>query len=83
MQIGVFGLKPELLSDVLAGKRCNIAAKLNAYKRSFGGEQSPIDLEEALQLIYLLFTYTVTPVPEDLRVCATIHLQCIMRNWLR
>ena len=41
-----------------------------AYRRTFSGEQSPMDLESALQLIYLLFTQTVKPDPEDLNVRA-------------
>ena len=69
-QIGVFGHKPELISDILAGKRCNISCSLLAYRRTFSGEQSPMDLESALQLIYLLFTQTVKPDPEDLKVRA-------------
>eukprot|EP00959_Pyramimonas_sp_CCMP1952_P213167 4460257-Pyramimonas_sp.AAC.1 len=45
-----------------------VMAGFPGYSRSFSGEQSPLDLEAALQLVYLLFTTDVTPVPEKLKV---------------
>ena len=41
-----------MLSDALAGKRVEVAVNESAYWRSFGGDQSPEDLETALQLVY-------------------------------
>ncbi len=55
--------------DILMGKRCEIKVAEGAYWRNFGGEQSPADLETALQLVYKLFTHTVTPVPAELQTC--------------
>jgi hypothetical protein len=42
----------QVLSDALAGKRVEVAVNESAYWRSFGGDQSPEDLETALQLVY-------------------------------
>jgi hypothetical protein len=50
-EIGIFGHKPEIIADILAGKRCQVSTSTQAYRRSFGGEQSPLDLSEALQLV--------------------------------
>jgi hypothetical protein len=38
-----------------------------AYSRSFKGNQSPEDIEVALQLVHLLFTSGVQVVPEELQ----------------
>lgn len=42
----------QVLSDVLAGKRVEVIVGESAYWRTFGGDQSPEDLETALQLVY-------------------------------
>ncbi len=42
----------QVLSDVLAGKRVEVNVGESAYWRTFGGDQSPEDLETALQLVY-------------------------------
>lgn len=42
----------QVLSDALAGKRVEVVVNESAYWRSFGGDQSPEDLETALQLVY-------------------------------
>ena len=44
----------QVMSDVLAGKRVDCKVGESAYWRTFGGDQSPEDLETALQLIYRL-----------------------------
>lgn len=52
---GLLNLSPvrlQVLSDALAGKRVEVAVNESAYWRSFGGNQSPEDLETALQLVY-------------------------------
>ncbi|BDA41495.1 probable zinc protease PqqL [Coccomyxa sp. Obi] len=69
MEMGLFGLKPEVQMDMLMGKRCGISVQEGAYWRSIGGEQAPVDLETGLQLIYALFTTSVTPVPAELDTC--------------
>lgn len=48
--IGVFGHKPSVLSDMLAGKRVEGVTKVGAYMRTFSGDCSPSDLETALQV---------------------------------
>ncbi|KAG1666686.1 hypothetical protein FOA52_013598 [Chlamydomonas sp. UWO 241] len=54
--LGVCGLKPSVLSDVLAGKRVGLGiSDGGAFSRSFRGVQSPADIEVALQLCHLLF----------------------------
>lgn len=40
------------MSDVLAGKRVEVNVGESAYWRTFGGDQSPEDLETTLQLVY-------------------------------
>eukprot|EP00798_Chlamydomonas_sp_ICE-L_P000547 gene547-1962_t len=58
-QLGVFGYKPTMLDDILAGKRVEMDLSEGAFMRSFGGVQSPADLETAFQLMHLLFTKDV------------------------
>ena len=53
---------------------------------SFSGEQSPVDLELAFQMIHRLFTHAVTPVPEDLATCMKMLRQSLaseIRNPMR
>lgn len=54
--------------DMLAGKRAEVGTKLGAYMRTFSGDCSPSDLETALQLVYQLFTTTVEPGEEDVKI---------------
>ncbi|KAH7572183.1 hypothetical protein JRO89_XS04G0216300 [Xanthoceras sorbifolium] len=67
-EIGVFGYKPSVLMDMLAGKRVEVGTKLGAYMRTFSGDCSPSDLETALQLVYQLFTTKVTPGEEEVKI---------------
>ncbi|KAK0571738.1 hypothetical protein LWI29_020838 [Acer saccharum] len=67
-EIGVFGYKPSVLMDMLAGKRVEVGTKLGAYMRTFSGDCSPSDLETALQLVYQLFTTSVTPGEEEVKI---------------
>ncbi|XP_030953176.1 zinc protease PQQL-like isoform X1 [Quercus lobata] len=67
-EIGVFGYRPSVLMDMLAGKRAEVGMNLGAYMRSFYGDCSPSDLETALQLVYQLFTTNVTPGEEDVKI---------------
>lgn len=59
----------QILEEVLMGKRVDISTMEGSYWRGFGGEQSPSDLETALQLIHRLFTTRVQPVPAELATC--------------
>jgi hypothetical protein len=54
-EIGVFGYKPSVLMDMLAGKRAEVGTKVGAYTRTFCGDCSPTDLETALQVCLLKF----------------------------
>ncbi|KAG6599499.1 Zinc protease PQQL-like protein, partial [Cucurbita argyrosperma subsp. sororia] len=67
-EIGVFGYRPSVLKDILAGKRAEVGTKLGAYMRTFSGDCSPSDLETALQLVYQLFKTNVTPREEDVKI---------------
>lgn len=49
-EIGVFGYRPSVLMDMLAGKRAEVGTKIGAYMRTFSGDCSPSDLETALQV---------------------------------
>ncbi|XP_027932710.1 zinc protease PQQL-like, partial [Vigna unguiculata] len=69
-EIGVFGYRPFVLMDMLAGKRAEVGTKIGAYMRTFYGDCSPSDLETALQLVlvYQLFTTNLTPGEEDVKI---------------
>ncbi|KAK5829923.1 zinc protease PQQL-like [Gossypium arboreum] len=67
-EIGVFGHKPSVLMEMLAGKRVEVGTKLGAYMRTFSGDCSPSDLETALQLVYQLFTTNVIPGEEEVKI---------------
>lgn len=67
-EIGVFGYKPSVLMDMLAGKRAEVGTKVGAYMRTFSGDCSPSDLETALQLVYQLFTTNVKPGEEEVKI---------------
>ncbi|KAA8534881.1 hypothetical protein F0562_029903 [Nyssa sinensis] len=67
-EIGVFGYRPSVLMDMLAGKRAEVGTKLGAYMRTFSGDCSPSDLETALQLVHQLFTTNVEPGEEDVKI---------------
>ncbi|XP_072967419.1 zinc protease PQQL-like isoform X1 [Typha angustifolia] len=67
-EIGVFGYKPSVLMDMLAGKRAEVSTKVGAYMRTFSGDCSPSDLETALQLVYQLFTTNVEPRDEEVKI---------------
>eukprot|EP00963_Diacronema_lutheri_P003130 scaffold261_cov336-Pavlova_lutheri.AAC.45 len=66
LELGVFGVRPSVLSEIVADKRVDVGVGVGAYRRSFGGEQSPEDLEVAMQLIHLLFVTEVKPAEEEL-----------------
>ncbi|VAH61072.1 unnamed protein product [Triticum turgidum subsp. durum] len=67
-EIGIFGYKPSVLMDMLAGKRAEVGTKVGAYMRSFSGDCSPSDLETGLQLVYQLFTTKVEPREEEVKI---------------
>lgn len=67
-EIGVFGYKPSVLMDMLAGKRAEVSTKVGAYMRTFSGDCSPSDLETALQLVYQLFISNVEPRDEEVKI---------------
>ncbi len=54
------------------GKRCELRMAEGAYWRTLSGEQSPSDLETALQMVHALFTMRVEPVAAELETC----MQC-------
>ena len=56
----------QVMGDILMGKRCDLKTDHGAFWRRFSGEQSPEDLETAMQLIYKLFTTTLEPIPAEL-----------------
>ncbi|KAK6120453.1 hypothetical protein DH2020_045808 [Rehmannia glutinosa] len=67
-EIGVFGQRPSVLTDMLAGKRAEVGTSLGAYMRSFSGDCSPSDLETALQLVYQLFVTNLEPGEDDVKI---------------
>jgi len=51
---------------VMAGKRVDLSPTVGAFSRSIGGDVSPEYLEEALQLVYLLFMQRTDASDEEL-----------------
>ncbi|KAJ9547899.1 hypothetical protein OSB04_020442 [Centaurea solstitialis] len=58
-EIGVFGYRPSVLLDMLAGKRAEIGTKLGAYMRTFYGDCSPTDWK---------LPAVVVPGEEDIKI---------------
>ncbi|XP_078431997.1 insulinase (Peptidase family M16) protein [Wolffia australiana] len=77
-EIGVFGYKPSVLMDMLAGKRAEVGTKVGAYMRTFYGDCSPVDLETALQLVYQLFTTTIRPGNEEVKIVMQMTEEAIL-----
>ncbi|CAM8969399.1 unnamed protein product [Rhodiola kirilowii] len=76
-EIGIFGYKPSVLTDMLAGKRAEVGTKIGAYMRSFYGDCSPLDLETALQLVYQLFTTNVKPREDDVKIVMQMAAEAV------
>lgn len=70
-EMGMFGFKPHVLMDVLAGRRASVAASVSSFWRLLSGDLSPLDLETAMQLIHKLFTTEVLPCHSYMHACAT------------
>eukprot|EP00250_Pteridium_aquilinum_P015299 c22507_g1_i1 orf=556-3573(+) len=77
-EIGVFGHKPSMLLDMLAGKRAEVGMKVGAYMRTFSGDCSPSDLEIALQLVYQLFVTNVVPGDEEVKLVMQMTEEAIL-----
>jgi predicted Zn-dependent peptidase len=76
-EAGVFGHAPETLDDILAGRRCAVSPVLGAYRRDFGGDQSPDDLDAALALCHALFVSTPDAPEEELAVALRMTRESI------
>ncbi len=79
---GKLGGAPQVLEEMLMGKRVELSTMEGSFWRGFGGEQSPSDLETALQLVFQLFRTRVQPVPAELATClrccpGRLSLACI------
>ncbi|MCO5571807.1 hypothetical protein L7F22_025555 [Adiantum nelumboides] len=77
-EIGVFGHRPSMLLDMLAGKRAEVGMKVGAYMRTFSGDCSPSDLETALQLVYQLFVTNVVPGDEEVKLVMQMTKEAIL-----
>ncbi|OMO91642.1 hypothetical protein COLO4_18248 [Corchorus olitorius] len=77
-EVGVFGYKPSVLMDMLAGKRVGVNVDVGTYMRSFHGDCSPLYLETALQLVYQLFMTNVTPVEEVVKRVMQVEKEMIL-----
>jgi predicted Zn-dependent peptidase len=78
-ELGMYGFKPEVLHDIMAGKRCEMSAKTGTYTRRVDGDTSPTDIESGLQLLHILFTSDVSRmlVPEELEAVLRMQEQAI------
>ncbi|XVF34974.1 hypothetical protein REPUB_Repub18cG0104500 [Reevesia pubescens] len=77
-EVGMFGHRPSVLMDMLAGKRVGVSVEVGKYMRSFNGDCSPLYLETALQLVYQLFTTDVTPVEEVVKRVMQVEKEMIL-----
>eukprot|EP00899_Mesostigma_viride_P018829 jgi/Mesvir1/26948/Mv20668-RA.1 len=77
-EMGIFGFKPAVLSEMLAGKRVAVAPSISAYRRGFNGDCSPDDLETSLQLLYQLFHHETRPVEQELKVVMRMTREAIV-----
>ncbi|GAX81449.1 hypothetical protein CEUSTIGMA_g8878.t1 [Chlamydomonas eustigma] len=76
-QLGVFGYKPAVMADLMAGKKVQMDIAETAFFRQLSGAQSPSDLEDAMQLIHLLFKTNLTVDGPELAVMTRILKQSI------
>lgn len=58
-EIGMYGHRPDVFDGIIAGLRFDLNANISMYRRNIEGEASPVDIENALQCIHLLFTHDV------------------------
>ncbi|KAL4301725.1 hypothetical protein GQ457_10G017130 [Hibiscus cannabinus] len=77
-EIGMFGHRPSVLIDMLAGKRVDVDIEISNYKRTFYGYCSPFYLEAAFQLVYQLFTTKVTPDDEVIKRAMQVKEEAIL-----
>ncbi|KIY91688.1 hypothetical protein MNEG_16276 [Monoraphidium neglectum] len=66
-ELGVYGHRPQVLNDILAGKRIDLSVSASAYSRAFKGSASPGDAAELMQLVHALFTCRIDVVEEELQ----------------
>ncbi|KAL6755922.1 Metalloenzyme, LuxS/M16 peptidase-like protein [Haematococcus lacustris] len=79
-QLGMFGLKPHILNDFLAGQRVDVSVAEKAFNRSLSGVQSPGDLETVMQLVHLLFTAEVKVDEAEVEVVRRLVKQSVEAN---
>lgn len=60
-EMGVYGFKPNVMDDIISGRRVSIRSSIAAFWRTMGGDISPLDMDIAMQMIYKLFTSEVCP----------------------
>eukprot|EP01025_Chloroclados_australasicus_P009149 TRINITY_DN13521_c0_g1_i3.p1 TRINITY_DN13521_c0_g1~~TRINITY_DN13521_c0_g1_i3.p1 ORF type:complete len:1012 (-),score=156.71 TRINITY_DN13521_c0_g1_i3:256-3291(-) len=77
-ELGMYGFKPHILSDIVAGKRADVRVSESAYWRAIKGDQSPDDLETTFQMLYLLFTHEVQLVEKELNQVMKLAKQAII-----
>lgn len=58
-EMGVYGFKPNVMDDIISGKRVSIRSSIATFWRTLGGDISPLDMDIAMQMIYRLFTSEV------------------------
>lgn len=77
-EVGVFGLPPADVVDMMAGKRVSMNFQIGCYTRALAAECSPTDLEAALQMLHLLFVSDIHPEPGKVAM-----LMAMMRDQVR
>ena len=78
-ELGVFGFRPEVFSDAMAGKRVDVNPNIGTYKRSITGETSPDHLDTLLQCVHLVFSTNVEDQcnEDDLDVLRKMQIEAV------
>jgi predicted Zn-dependent peptidase len=78
-ELGVFGYRPEVFSDAMAGKRVDVVPNIGTYKRSIVGETSPDHIDVLLQCTHLIFSNNVENQcnEDDLEVLREIQRELV------
>lgn len=72
-EMGVYGFKPNVMDDIIAGKRVSLRSSIQAFWRTLGGDISPLDIDIAMQMIYKMFTSEVCSLTA---VCVCVVCVC-------
>lgn len=73
-EIGVFGHRPSVLMDMLAGKRVDVDIEVRSYRRTFFGDCSPFYFETALQVCFIILNSEILAFNTSLNFSDTVSI---------